>query len=322
MTTPALPTAPVPGAAAVVVVDVATLWSEPSAPRPGIDDAALTRPTDLDAWNAAMPGDEERGWLLPHLETQALFGTPVLVDELREGWARVVVPSQRTSRDERGYPGWVPAVQLVTDPGFVRLVESAPSLHVTADRACLRDVEGAPGPVPALVPLNTVLPVVGREPEAVRVALPGGGTALLAETDAVVRESGEQAPIGTADDVIATGERFLGLRYLWAGMSPWGFDCSGFAWAILLRHGVTIPRDAGDQLRLSGLPRIDREDLRRGDLVFFSGSSGGDSIRHVAVYVGEGRILHSPNFSRDVTEESLADYDARDEYAGAVRPIP
>jgi len=303
-------------------VDVATLWSDPSAPRPGIDDAALTRPADLDAWNAAMPGGEERGWLLPHLETQALYGTPVLVDEVQGDWARVVVPSQRTSRDVRGYPGWVPTVQLVADPGFARVAASAPTAHVTADRARLRDVEGAPGPVPALVPLNTMLPVVGREPGTVRVALPGGGTAVLEAADATVRESGEPAPVGTPDDVIATGERFLGLRYLWAGMSPWGFDCSGFAWAILLRHGVTIPRDAGDQLRLSGLPRVDREDLRRGDLVFFSGSSGSASIRHVAVYVGEGRILHSPTFSRSVTEESLVDYDVREEYAGAVRPVP
>ena len=47
--------------------------------------------------------------------------------------------------------------------------------------------------------------------------------------------------------IVAQAKRFLGLRYLWGGLSAWGFDCSGLVWDVFRMHGITIPRDA-DQL--------------------------------------------------------------------------
>lgn len=314
-----------PGGAAAVGVAVTTLWTDPSAPRPGIDDPALASPVDPAAWNAHLHDDETRGALLPLLETQALYGAEVLVDELRGPWARVVVTGQATTRDPRGYPGWLPSAQLVADPEFVDLARRVPAAVVTADRAPLTVLEAPRGTVPAPSELGftTTLPVMADDAAAgtVTVALPGGGTGTLRSQDVVVRRA-DVVPSPTAAEVLADGRRFLGLQYLWAGMTSWGFDCSGFSRALLLRHGITIPRDAGDQMRASGLPSVDRADLRPGDLVFFSDGPGATSIRHVAMWAGEGRILHSPNYTRTVVEENLDDYDVRGEYAGAVRPLP
>ena len=329
---PQRPAPLVPGTQAVVAVAVSTAWVSPDAPRPGIDDPALTAPVDPDAWNAKLCDDETRGALLPLLETQALYGALVQVDEVRGDWVRGVVLGQGTTRDARGYPGWLPARHLVVDREFAHRVRMAPRALVTAPVAELA-VEAAPrGAVPAppsRIGYTTMLPVIadddGRVPAedeaTVRVALPGGGMAALRRDDVLLRGgAGEHHGTGTAEEVIADGERYLGLQYLWAGMTAWGFDCSGFVRAILLAHGIEIARDAGDQLRASGLPFVDREDLRRGDLVFFSDGPGAESIRHVAMWIGDGRILHSPNFRRTVVEESLEEYDVHGEYAGAVRP--
>lgn len=322
----------VPGAQAVVAVAVSTMWVSPDAPRPGIDDPALASPVDPDGWNANLCDDSARGALLPLLETQALYGALVQVDEVRGDWVRAVVLGQGTARDARGYPGWLPARHLVVDRDFAHRMRMDPRALVTADFAPLvietAPRDGVPAP-PDRIGYTTVLPVIteedGRTPaggeETVQVALPGGGVAELSREDVLLRGgAGERHGTGTTEAVIADGERYLGLQYLWAGMTAWGFDCSGFVRAILLAHGIEIARDAGDQLRASGLPFVEREDLQRGDLVFFSNGPGTDSIRHVAMWIGDGRILHSPNFRRTVVEEPLDEYDVRGEYAGAVRP--
>ena len=44
-----------------------------------------------------------------------------------------------------------------------------------------------------------------------------------------------------------SAEQFLGLHYLWGGLSTWGYDCSGLTWAVYRTHGITIPRDADAQ---------------------------------------------------------------------------
>lgn len=307
-----------PGAVAHVAITATTLWVDPATNRPGIDDPSLTNPVDLDAWNANMQDTESRRWLTGMLESQAVLGSEVIVDEIDGDWAHVVVTAQGTPRDPRGYPGWVPTVHLVADGGFARRAASGPTATVTALTSTLT---GTPsGNHPGIdVSFDTILPVLGRTGKAVRVAVPGGRPAYLPMEDVVVREQGEQPPQPTAEDIIATGERFLGLRYLWAGVSAYGFDCSGYTYTLFHHHGITIDRDAGDQMNHSGLEPVERDDLQRGDLVFFASEPGGDSIRHVALYLGDDLIMQAPNAERSVEIMSLSEYDPIGEYAGARR---
>lgn len=306
------------GAEAIVAVTAATAWVEPGSNRPGIDDPSLTNPVDLDAWNANMEDTETRRWLTGELETQAVLGSRVIVDEIDGDWAHVVVLAQPTPRDPRGYPGWMPTAQLVADPAFSAQLDTLPTATVTALTSVLA---GTPaGTHPGIqVSFDTILPVLGRTGHAVEVAVPGGGSAYLPADDVVVREVGETPPLPTVEDIIATGERFLGLRYLWAGVSAFGFDCSGYTYTLFHHHGITLNRDAGPQMNNSGLQEVEREDLQRGDLVFFATEPGGDSIRHVALYLGEDLIMQAPNASRSVEIMSLTEYDPTGEYAGARR---
>ncbi|MDN6303268.1 MAG: C40 family peptidase [Brachybacterium sp.] len=307
-----------PGVTAHVAVTATTLWVEPDSARPGIDDPSLTNPVDLDAWNANMQDTEPRRWLTGELESQAVLGSEVIVDEVVGDWAHIVVTAQPTPRDPRGYPGWVPTVQLVVDEDFAAQAASASTATVTAVTSVLSGTPSGNHPgIP--VSFDTILPVLGRTAKAVKVAIPGGRAAYLPADDVAVRAPGERPPRPTAEDIVATGERFLGLRYLWAGVSAYGFDCSGYTYTLFHHHDITIDRDAGDQMHDSGLEPVERADLQRGDLVFFATEPGGSSIRHVALYLGDDLIMQAPNAARSVEVMSLSEYDPIGEYAGARR---
>jgi len=95
---------------ATIDVAVATLWLEPAMARP-IDEPSLTNPVDIGRWVATM-SMADKLWLVGRLATQALHGDRVTVLEESGDWAKVVVADQPSSLDPRGYPGWLPTVQL------------------------------------------------------------------------------------------------------------------------------------------------------------------------------------------------------------------
>ena len=65
---------------------------------------------------------------------------------------------------------------------------------------------------------------------------------------------------------LSAGEALLGLRYLWGGLSAWGFDCSGLVWDVFRVQGMTVPRDADPQFQHGNA--VAQGSLRPGDLVF------------------------------------------------------
>lgn len=302
---------------AYVDVSVATLWVEPGRNRP-VDLPAITNPADPRAWTAGMTLAERR-WLIGDLETQATYGQRVLVLAESDGWAQVVVPGQPTPRHELGYPGWVPTVQLTDGRAFAAFADrpfalvTAPTTWLYADRARThRLIE---------LSFNTRLPVVAQIGESVLVATPSDGLKWLAAADVAVYASPADIPTPTGADLVRTSSMFLGLPYLWAGTSAFGFDCSGLTHSVYAAHGITIPRDAQDQATV-GTP-VDRAELRPGDLVFFARDNGTGRIHHVGMYAGDGYVIDAP--TNTDTEESgvelvkLDEHRYAHEYAGARR---
>ena len=121
------------------------------------------------------------------------------------------------------------------------------------------------------------------------------------------------------NDIVRTSDDFIGLPYQWGGASPeQGFDCSGLTMAIYQLNGLDLPRSSREQY-LRGMP-IAREELEKGDLVFFS-PSGDKKVSHVGLYRGENRFIHAPGKGKTIRVDSLSDayYDSR--FAGARRYV-
>ena len=97
---------------------------------------------------------------------------------------------------------------------------------------------------------------------------------------------------GDVGAVIAEAQRQLGKPYVWGAAGPDSFDCSGFTMWAWRAGGVNLPHYSGAQY--SATRHIPISEIQPGDLVFYQ--SPGE---HVALYIGNGTIIHSPN-SRSV----------------------
>ena len=90
--------------------------------------------------------------------------------------------------------------------------------------------------------------------------------------------------------IVSYAMQFLGNRYLWGGTSLTnGTDCSGFVMRIYEHFGYYLPRVSASQA--AATRTVSASDVRLGDL-FFYGSGG---VSHVALYIGNGQIIHASN---------------------------
>lgn len=110
-------------------------------------------------------------------------------------------------------------------------------------------------------------------------------------------------PSGSVSAVIAFAKAQIGDRYVWGAAGPDSWDCSGLVMGAWQKGGTSLPHYSAGQYAAS--TPIASGDLRPGDLVFWGSSSDPSSIHHVALYVGNGQIVHAPRTGRPVTQESM-----------------
>ena len=296
------------------------------------------------------------------LETQELMGTVVEVVGKQGYWLQIRTPQPYTAwctdmgvhrTDESGIEEWISSR---------RYIVTSPHSAIYSDRTNRSDV------VCDLVEGDIVRAVLGKPQPRVRhyglpirmdgwakVQTPSGKTGWVRTAD--VRDFYKWAAENTAQKcarkrgkaedkaakeretagkaVVETAMRFVGTPYLWGGMSPDGFDCSGLVRFAYFMNGFMLPRNA-DQMALCGRPvpvfraaaegnedscgndaghkdsklsengfsekrMFCADSLKTGDLLFFGrrGTDGAkDRITHVGLYVGDGRMVHSSQIVR------------------------
>lgn len=124
----------------------------------------------------------------------------------------------------------------------------------------------------------------------------------------------------TGDQVVATAERYLGRPYRSGSKGPKAFDCSGFTSYVYKTLNIRLNNCSQAQYK-EGIA-IDRDDVHKGDLVFFGGSRNG-SIGHVGIVYdvnddGSFRFIHASS-SRGVTISSSNEGYYAKRYRGAKR---
>jgi cell wall-associated NlpC family hydrolase len=109
----------------------------------------------------------------------------------------------------------------------------------------------------------------------------------------------------------------LGAGYRFGATGPYNFDCSGFTSYVMKQMGVSIPRSSRAQF--NGGRAVSRTGLLPGDLVFYQGPSGRGGVGHVAVYIGNNKIIHASTPSTGVIVSSMSERYYLSRYIGARR---
>ncbi|MBC7313861.1 MAG: C40 family peptidase [Rhizobium sp.] len=224
------------------------------------------------------------------IDTELLFGEVVTVFDRAGGWAWVQAKTD-------GYVGYLPESALSG-------AAEQPTHHVIVPRTFVYPGPDLRFPVSAALSMGSRIAVVGEaETRGTRYFLLADGRAVVA---------GHCLPLGTyaTDDYVAIAARFLETPYLWGGRSGFGIDCSGLVQLALQMTGRTAPRDS--DMQASGLGAvIAREDLRRGDLVFWKG--------HAGIMTDEKTLLHANGHTMTV---ALEDFEAAVKRIGWLYEMP
>lgn len=108
-------------------------------------------------------------------------------------------------------------------------------------------------------------------------------------------------------NLIHEAKKHLGLRYVWGGSTPKGFDCSGFTAYLLKQQGIGIARSSRYQAHQG--TNVDMDKVKTGDLIFFSKYGKGGRVTHVAMVVANKKdgiyIIHSTR--RGIVVDNLSE---------------
>ncbi|WP_433413492.1 C40 family peptidase [Microtetraspora malaysiensis] len=135
-------------------------------------------------------------------------------------------------------------------------------------------------------------------------------TVATAQTSSRQSKAARQQQL--ARKAVEVAKKQLGDPYRWGASGPGAFDCSGLVQYAWQKAGVDIPRTTWSQ-RSGVKKKVAWSKLKPGDLIFTSG--GG----HVGMYVGKGKMIHSPHTGAVVRIDKLDAY-RKSSFVGAVRP--
>jgi cell wall-associated NlpC family hydrolase len=214
------------------------------------------------------------------LDSELLFGERVDIYESKGGWAWV-----QNQTDQ--YVGFVDSAALVTTENDA---DATPSHRVSALRTYLYPEPDLKTPPLDLLSLSSEVTVLDE-----RNGFGDSGHGWI--------WGGHVSPVDQFEtNIVAVACAFLGTPYLWGGRTSVGLDCSAFVQLALASCGIQVPRDT--DMQENALSKLDdwsgeAEMLEPGDLIFWKG--------HVAIWIGQNRLIHANATHMAVTVGPLQD---------------
>lgn len=213
--------------------------------------------------------------------SQTAMGRVVEILDTDRYWTKIRTPEP--------YEGWINGLCLVkiTEEQKDAFLDS-PRYICTAEFSHIYEKPSDRSPrVTDFVMGNIVGQGSRRSGTWVEVVLPSGKTGWARSRDVQDLRQWAYGPAATASGLEDVARRFVGSAYVWGGMSPKGFDCSGLAGFCYFMNGILLPRDASQQAKCG--VSVPVGEMLPGDLVFF----GESRISHVGLCVAPGVVVHS-----------------------------
>jgi len=227
--------------------------------------------------------------------SQLLFGETVEIMEIRGSWVKV-----RCLWDN--YIGWTDRKQLKNLPEEeIEIYQKKYALSLELFHGAMADGYSLPITIGATLPRF----------DGLKFHLNGSSfnfSGQAIEPAKVSQESGI---------LLKIARRYLYAPYLWGGRSPLGIDCSGFTQMVYKMVGISIPRDASQQIEKGRLVDF-VEQIQPGDLAFFENKKG--RVVHVGIIMPERKIIHASGQVRIDQIDHFGIYNAElDKYTHKLR---
>lgn len=240
---------------------------------------------------------EEPGYT-KELGNQALMGTVVKLGEKTGYWQQITSPEP--------YTAWINDMAVVEKtPAEIEEYIAAPKYLVCGETAHLfKEPSLKAERICDLVMGDLLRICFDRKDRPVKkrgflkAILPSGRAGWVAAGEVADFEKWANNVNASPESIRETAELFIGVPYLWGGNTIKGTDCSGLVKCAYMNSGILMPRNssqlikAGEDVDISGIPEGDFSALEVGDLIFF-GNPQTKVPTHVAIYYGDGRIIHS-----------------------------
>jgi len=148
------------------------------------------------------------------------------------------------------------------------------------------------------------------------VAADDSGSEVASEAAPTDDSDTGYVPSDGGDGIVGIAMAHLGEPYVWGGVGPHGFDCSGFVYYVMSNAGTPVSRGLWGQLNAG--PRISGDELAPGDLVFFANTYQ-PGLSHAGIYIGGGQFIHASDPSTGVTISSMGSAYWSSRFVGASR---
>jgi len=131
------------------------------------------------------------------------------------------------------------------------------------------------------------------------ISLPDGRTGYVSKSNWLNFKQWKDTVSLIRENMISTGEEFLGFPYMWGGTSSKAMDCSGFVKTVCFLNGVVLERDASQQIKHGTEVDLTSgwDKLQKGDLLYF-GSKQPYRVVHTGIYVGDSEVINASDIVR------------------------